>query len=146
MLTSPLLAYRTSGGSTVEVSRLCHAATSGARARFSRMSAIPYRRTFARLLGFLKPYKLSLAVSIVLAVGYQGSQIAVVWVTKHIIDGALQPHDSSKLWIFVGAIVALGLARAVLMYGRRMISGRQALAVEMDLRQGLYSHLGRLSL
>src|SRR5438067_1212274 len=31
------------------------------------------------------------------------------------------------------------------MYGRRMISGRQALAVEMDLRQGLYSHLVRLS-
>src|SRR5690349_11798436 len=31
------------------------------------------------------------------------------------------------------------------MAGRRLISGKQALAVEMDLRQGLYSHLVRLS-
>ena len=31
------------------------------------------------------------------------------------------------------------------MAGRRLISGKQALAVEMDMRQGLYSHLVRLS-
>jgi ABC-type multidrug transport system fused ATPase/permease subunit len=104
-----------------------------------------YRQTFARLLGFLRPYKLSLIVSIVLAVGSQGAQIALIWITKHVIDGALAPHDRHKLWIFVGAIVALGLARAVLMAARRLISGRQALAVEMDMRQGLYAHLVRLS-
>src|SRR5204863_631306 len=46
---------------------------------------------------------------------------------------------------YVGGIVVLGLVRALLMYGRRMISGRQALAVEMDLRSPLYSHLVRLS-
>src|SRR5919202_545338 len=110
------------------------------------MAAVPrYRQTFVRLLGFLKPYKVSLAISTVLAIGYQASQIAVVWVTKHVIDNAIAPHDPHKLWIFVAAIVALGIVRAVLMYGRRMISGRQALSVEMDLRQGLYSHLVRLS-
>ncbi len=104
-----------------------------------------YRDTFARLLGFLRPYKVSLIVSIVLAVGSQGAQIALVWITKHVIDGALAPHDRHKLWIFVAAILALGLVRAVLMAGRRLISGRQALAVEMDMRQGLYAHLVRLS-
>ena len=110
------------------------------------MAARPaYRQTFFRLLGFLRPYKLSLALSTALAIGYQAAQIALVWVTKHVIDGALQPHDSHKLWLFVWAIVALGAARAALMFGRRMISGRQALAVEMDLRQGLYAHLVRLS-
>jgi ABC-type multidrug transport system fused ATPase/permease subunit len=104
-----------------------------------------YRQTFARLLGFLRPYKLSLIVSIVLAVASQGAQIALIWITKHVIDGALRPHDRDKLWIFVGTIVALGLARAILMAARRLISGRQALAVEMDMRQGLYAHLVRLS-
>src|SRR5919202_6196564 len=104
-----------------------------------------YRRTFVRLLGFLRPYKASLVVSTVLAIGYQGAQIALVWVTKHVIDQALTPHDSRVLWFFVGGIVGLGIARAVLMYGRRMISGRQALAVEMEMRQGLYAHLVRLS-
>jgi ABC-type multidrug transport system fused ATPase/permease subunit len=104
-----------------------------------------YRHTFARLLGFLRPYRLSLIVSIVLAVASQGAQIALIWITKHVIDGALRPHDRHKLWIFVGVIVALGLARAILMAARRLISGRQALAVEMDMRQGLYAHLVRLS-
>src|ERR687888_234965 len=104
-----------------------------------------YRHTFARLLGFLRPYQLSLAVSIVLAVGSQAAQIALIWVTKHVIDNALVPRDSHKLWLFVWGIVALGVIRAVLMAGRRLISGKQALAVEMDMRQGLYSHLVRLS-
>jgi ABC-type multidrug transport system fused ATPase/permease subunit len=104
-----------------------------------------YRRTFARLLGFLRPYKLSLIFSIALAVGSQVAQIALIWITKHVIDGALRPHDRDKLWLFVAIIVALGLARALLMSARRLISGRQALAVEMDMRQGLYAHLVRLS-
>jgi ABC-type multidrug transport system fused ATPase/permease subunit len=109
------------------------------------VSAVPYRRTFVRLLGFLRPYKVSLIVSIFLAVASQGAQIALIWVTKHVIDGAIRPHNVHKLWLFVWLIVGLGVARAVLMAGRRLISGKQALAVEMDMRQGLYAHLVRLS-
>ena len=105
----------------------------------------PYRRTFARLLGFLRPYTFALIVSIVLAVGSQAAQIALVWVTKHVIDQAITPRDAHELWIFVWMIVGLGVAKAVLMCGRRLISGKQALAVEMDMRQGLYARLVRLS-
>ena len=104
-----------------------------------------YRDTFARLLGFLRPYKISLIVSIVLAVGSQVAQIALVWITKDVIDAAIRPHDQSLLWVYVGVIVGLGLVRAALMAGRRLISGKQALAVEMDMRQSLYAHLVRLS-
>jgi ABC-type multidrug transport system fused ATPase/permease subunit len=104
-----------------------------------------YRHTFARLLGFLKPYKLGVSVSIVLAVGSQAAAIALVWMTKHVIDSALVPRDTHTLWLFVWAIVAVGVARALLMGGRRLLSGKQALAVEMDMRQGLYAHLVRLS-
>jgi ATP-binding cassette, subfamily B, bacterial len=104
-----------------------------------------YRDTFARLLGFLTPYKVSLSVSIVLAVGSQAAAIALVWLTKHVIDSALRPRDTRALTLFVAAVVLVGLVRAVLMAGRRLISGRQALAVEMDMRQGLYAHLVRLS-
>jgi ABC-type multidrug transport system fused ATPase/permease subunit len=110
------------------------------------VSAVPYRRTFARLLSFLRPYRRGLAVSIVLAVGSQAAQIALIWVTgKGVIDRALESHDTRMLWLYVGAIVGLGFASAALMFGRRLISGKQALDVEMDMRQGLYSHLVRLS-
>jgi ABC-type multidrug transport system fused ATPase/permease subunit len=110
------------------------------------VSAVPYRRTFSRLLTFLRPYKRGLVISAVLAVGSQAAQIALIWVTgKDVIDGALLTHDTQKLWLYVGIIAALGLASALLMGGRRLISGKQALDVEMDLRQGLYSHFVRLS-
>jgi len=104
-----------------------------------------YRHTFARLLGFLRPYKLSLIISILLAVLSQGAAIALIWLTGAVIDKALATHDHEMLWILVGAVLAVGFARAILMAGRRLISGRQALAVEMDMRHGLYSHLVRLS-
>jgi ABC-type multidrug transport system fused ATPase/permease subunit len=106
---------------------------------------MPYRVTFARLLGFLSPYRIGLVISIILAVASQGAQIALVWVTGHVIDNAITPHDTQKLWSYIGAIVVLGALRAIFMALRRLISGKQALAVEMDLRQGMYAHLVRLS-
>src|SRR5207248_8609281 len=100
---------------------------------------------FFRLLGFLRPYRVSLVISILLAVGSQAAQIALIWLTGHVVDRALLPRDSHKLWLFVGAIVALGVVKAGLMVGRRLISGRQALAVEMDMRNAMYARLVRLS-
>jgi ABC-type multidrug transport system fused ATPase/permease subunit len=110
------------------------------------MSAVPYRRTFVRLLSFLRPYRRGVVISIVLAAGAQAAQIALIWVTGHgVIDQALVDHDTTRLWLYVGAIAGLGLASSVLMLGRRLISGKQALDVEMDMRQGIYSRLVRLS-
>ena len=109
------------------------------------MSALSNRRTFFRLLGFLRPYRLSLVLSVVLAVGSQAAQITLLWLTGHVIDNAILPRDAHELWLFASAIVALGVAKAVLMAGRRLISGRQALAVEMDMRNGMYARLVRLS-
>src|SRR5947208_10982313 len=105
------------------------------------MSEPSYRGIFFRLLGYLRPYRVSLWVSVVLAVGSQLAQIAVVAVTGRIIDKALLPHDSGALGLLIGAIVVLGALKAILMVGRRLISGRQALGVEFDVRNALYAHL-----
>ena len=105
----------------------------------------PYRRTFARLLGFLRPYKVSLIVSIFLAVGSQAAQIALYAVTGRVIDDAIRPHDHGELRLLLWIILGLGATKAALMVGRRLISGRQALGVEFDLRNALYAHLLRLS-
>jgi ABC-type multidrug transport system fused ATPase/permease subunit len=105
----------------------------------------PHLRIFWRLLGFLRPYRWSLAVSIVLAVGSQAASIALIRVTQSVIDDAIRPRDHRMLWILVGVIAGLGALKAVLMVGRRFISGRQALGVEFDMRNALYSHLLRLS-
>ena len=103
------------------------------------------RRTFVRLLGFLRPYKVSLIVSVVLAAGSQGVQIVLVRASGWVIDRAIRPHDRHELWLLVSLILGLGLVKAVLMVGRRFISGRQALGVEFDMRNALYAKLVRLS-
>jgi ABC-type multidrug transport system fused ATPase/permease subunit len=105
----------------------------------------PNLHTFGRLLGFLRPYRWSLIVSIVLAAGSQAIAIALVRITQSVIDNAIRPQDERILWILIAVVLALGLVRALLMVGRRFISGRQALGVEYDMRNALYAHLLRLS-
>src|SRR5215212_10210742 len=105
------------------------------------MSAVPYRRTFVRLLEFLRPYKWTLAVSIVLAVLSQAAQFASAFLTGAALGSAVEGHDEHALKLIVVAVIAVGLARAFFMAGRRLISGQQALGVEFDLRSALYAHL-----
>ncbi len=109
------------------------------------MSAVPYRRTFVRLLGFLRPYKGSLIVSTILAVLSQAAAIAIVLLVGEAIEGIEEERGTHTLAWVVGGIVAVGIVKAALMAGRRLISGRQALGIEKDMREGLYAHLLRLS-
>jgi ABC-type multidrug transport system fused ATPase/permease subunit len=107
--------------------------------------ATPYRQTFARLLGFLRPYRRSLVVSGILAAASQIAQILIASATGLVVDKAIRPHDHRMLWILISGIVALGALKGVMMIGRRLISGRQALGVEYDMRNALYAKLVRLS-
>ena len=102
--------------------------------------------TFLRLLGFLRPYRASLIVSTVLAFASQGAAIAALILTGMVVN-ALQedPPDGSRVAVLVGAILGVGVAKALLMVGRRFISGNQALGVEWDMRDALYARLLRLS-
>ena len=98
-----------------------------------------------RLLGFLRPYRVSLLVSSLLAIASQVTGILVPVLTGAVINELSSDRETQVLVLEVAAIVLLGLIRGGLMYGRRVISGRQALAVEYDLRDELYSHFLRLS-
>ena len=102
------------------------------------------RRTFFRLIGFLRPYRVGLAISVVLAVGAQVAQIAIILLSGKAI-GAIKNGQHQQLWTLIALIVATGVARALFMSGRRFIAGKQALGVEYDLRMRIYSKLVRLS-
>src|SRR5918995_276286 len=105
----------------------------------------PYRRTFVRLLGFLRPYRASLIVSTVLAIASQGAAIAVLLLTGAVIDELEGAGRGDRIAVLIAVIVAVGVVKALLMVGRRLISGRQALGVEYDMRDDLYGQLVRLS-
>ncbi|HEY1513503.1 MAG TPA: ABC transporter ATP-binding protein [Gaiellaceae bacterium] len=101
-------------------------------------------RTFLRLLGFLGSYRFSLVLSILLAVGYQAAGLIATYLTGS-VAGAVKAGERHRLPLLVGAIVVLGVLRALMMAGRRLISGYQALGVEMDMRNRVYAKLLRLS-
>ncbi|HKB20339.1 MAG TPA: ABC transporter transmembrane domain-containing protein, partial [Gaiellaceae bacterium] len=108
-------------------------------------TTVPYRQTFFRLLGFLRPYRVSLVVSIFLAVGSQAAAIVIAYLTGSGLESAITAHSPRRLYAIAAAVVITGAFRALFMSGRRLISGRQALGVEYDMRNALYAKLLKLS-
>jgi ABC-type multidrug transport system fused ATPase/permease subunit len=102
------------------------------------------RHTFKRLLGFLGPYRASLVASVALAVVSQLGSLAFPWLTGLVV-AAIQDDERSVLPWLVLAVLGVGIVKAAAQVGRRLISGRQALGVDFDLRNALYAKLVRLS-
>src|SRR5439155_11098905 len=109
------------------------------------MAAVPYRRTFVRLLTYLRPYKWTLRASIVLAVASQAAQFGTAYITSTALEKAVHGHDRHLIKLIVAAVLLIGIGRALAMMGRRLIAGKQALGVEFDMRSDVYAHLLRLS-
>ncbi len=87
-------------------------------------------------------------MSALLAIGSQGAALALVWLTGNVVNALPSAgHAGSRheLKVIVGIVLAVGAARALMMAGRRLISGRQALGVELDMRRAVYAKLVRLS-
>jgi ABC-type multidrug transport system fused ATPase/permease subunit len=97
-----------------------------------------------RLVAFLRPYKRSMVFSILLAVGSQAAALLAILLTRSVV-GALRSDHLDHLPLLIGLVVALGVARALMMSGRRLIAGKQALLVELDMRTALYAKFVRLS-
>ena len=102
-------------------------------------------RTFRRLLGFLRPYRVGVAWSFVFAAGAIGAPVLIPFLTGRAIT-SIGRHDRHELVTWAILILAAGLGRLVLSVFRRLVAGRVSLAVEMDLRNGLYGQLQRLEL
>src|SRR5437588_1807367 len=102
-------------------------------------------RTFRRLLGFLRPHRVAVVWSFVLAFGAIGATVLIPFLTGRAIN-AVKSHERHTLTALAVAIVVAGLARLGLSVARRLVAGRVSLGVERDLRNMLYGHLQRLEL
>lgn len=101
--------------------------------------------TFRWLLSFLRPYRRAVWWSFLLAFGAMGATVLIPFLTGQAIE-AVRLHQRHTLTLWVVGIGAAGLGRLVLSVSRRLAAGRVSLAVELDLRNGLYGHLQRLEL
>jgi ATP-binding cassette subfamily B protein len=104
-----------------------------------------YRATFWRLLKFLAPYRITLFVSIGLAFASQGAALAFPWLTRDVVKAISPGGDRHHLPVLIGIVLAVGVAKTLATALRRLISGNQALGVELDMRNALYAKFVRLS-
>ncbi|CAN5709405.1 ABC transporter ATP-binding protein [soil metagenome] len=101
-------------------------------------------RTFWRLLGFLRPHRRGVVVSLALAAFATGVGALIPYLVGRAIDDIRDGAD--QLWPLAALIVAAGLVRLVFSVVRRLVAGRVSLGVEYDLRNRMYSHLQSLEL
>src|SRR3712207_9242377 len=95
--------------------------------------------TFWRLLGFLRPYRRGVALSLLLAAAAMGTGVAIPFLVGRAVDAVRRGEPD--LWPVAGVIVAAGVGRLVFSVLRRLVAGRVPPGVEPDLRNPLYSHL-----
>src|SRR5579884_1738457 len=101
--------------------------------------------TFARLLRFLRPYRVGVAWSFFLAFGAMVMTVLIPYLTGRAMD-TVRLHNRHALITWAIAIGGAGAARLVLSAARRLVAGRVSLGVERDLRNRLYGQLQRLEL
>jgi len=99
-----------------------------------------------RLLRFLGPYKLQVAVTAASAAGLMACSITLPYLTGRVIDDVLTEGRRDVLAPLIGAVMAVVLARWIFGVVRRWVSGRVSLGVEYDMRGRLFAHVQRLSL
>ena len=102
-------------------------------------------RVFWRLLGFLRPYRRPVTISLVLACLAMVGTVAIPWLVGRTVD-AITEGRRGDIPGLVGLIVLAGLLRLSLSAYRRVIAGRISLGVEYDLRNRMYGHLQSLEL
>jgi ABC-type multidrug transport system fused ATPase/permease subunit len=100
--------------------------------------------TFWRLLGFLRPYRRGVISSFVLAAFAMGAGVLIPALVGRTVDEI--DNGGANLWPLAGAVAAAGLFRLGFSVFRRLVAGRISLAVEYDLRNGMYRHLHDLEL
>ena len=97
-----------------------------------------------RLRGYLKPFRVQMAVMLAAAFGAVTAEIIIPLLTKTVVDGAIA-HGARRLLIPLAlAAIGLGIAEALLNFIRRWIQANAVAAMEKTIRDDLYAHLQRL--
>ncbi|MFL5833253.1 MAG: ABC transporter ATP-binding protein [Solirubrobacterales bacterium] len=102
-------------------------------------------RTYRRLMGFLRPYRVQLWGSLAFAWAAMGMTVLIPWLIGEAVN-AVRDGNQPDLLPLALAIVGAGILRLGLTVVRRVVAGKVSLAVEFDLRQQFYAHLQRLDL
>lgn len=101
-------------------------------------------RSLLRLWPYVRPVRVRLGVSAVVAVVASCMSLLIPLVLKWMVDGPVQDHDPGGVWLGGGLVLLLGLFEALLFGIRRWLVARPLAGVEAAMRGDLYRHLQRM--
>ncbi|MBB2891622.1 ABC transporter ATP-binding protein [Flexivirga oryzae] len=105
----------------------------------------PARRNRAtsllRLAPYVRPYRTRWITMMIFGLTSLGATIVIPLMTKAVIDGPVSHHDQRGLWVLGTAALAIGMAEAILWFGRRWLVARATMGIERDIRNEMYQHL-----
>ena len=103
-------------------------------------------RLMRRLLAYLRPYRLRVAIAVVMLIAASGLALIGPWLTMEVIDGAIPRRDFGALRNLAILFFISLLLSGVLEYGRTILTTWIGQNVMLDLRQEIFRHLQRLRL
>ncbi|HEX6036718.1 ABC transporter ATP-binding protein, partial [Longimicrobium sp.] len=106
----------------------------------------PDRALLRRLVGYLRPYRLSVAVSLLLLFAGAALELAGPYLTKVALDRALPGRDVGLLGRLVLAYVGALVLAFFCEYAHTLLTTWLGQRVMYDLRVEVFAHLQRLSL
>lgn len=103
-------------------------------------------RLMRRLIGYLRPYWLNVALAVLVLLGTSATAIVGPWVTQLVIDEAIPTGDTHYLAILAGILFATASLAFVLGYIQAVITTWLGQAVMFDLRAEIFAKLQRTDL
>ena len=97
-----------------------------------------------RLRGYLKPFRVQMAVMFAAAFGAVTAEILIPLLIKSVIDGPIAHGDKGLLIPLGLAAIGLGATEGLLNLIRRWIQASAVAQIEKSIRDDLYAHLQRL--
>jgi ATP-binding cassette subfamily B protein len=102
-------------------------------------------KSLLRLRSFVRPYWAQVVLALSALVVMTTISLAVPLIIRQVIDQGLGESDTRLLITAALILVAIGLARAILIYWQRFLTERIAAQVGYDLRNRLYDHIQRMT-
>lgn len=111
------------------------------------MGLLPKLRTssYARVLGYVRPYRKSFAGALACMVVFGASDGAVPFLVKHVLDGVFAERDENLLYLLPIVLVVFALVRGLADYGQQFGMSRIGHLIVRDLRNALQRRLLVLS-
>lgn len=103
-------------------------------------------RLMRRLLRYLRPYRLGVALAVTLLFAAAALELVGPWITRLALDRAVPRRDPHLLAVLVGVYAGAILLAFLLDYSQSLLTTWLAQRVMYDVRVELFTHLQRLSL